>query len=99
MVSYEYFMDEMNEYEIELCMMNVNHAQKSEWERARMIMYTNLSPYMKRQKSAKEMFPLPTDDDYEQHDYEITNNEIDVMKQRASRVSHVFASNKNNDNT
>ena len=98
MVSYEYFMDEMQEYEIELFMLNVNHAQKCDWERARMIMFTNISPYMKRQKTPKELFPLPTDDDYNEHDYEISDNEINTMKQRASRVSKMFETNKNNDN-
>ena len=77
-------MDSMTEWEIELCMKNMHFAQKNQWEQARMIMYTNLSPYFKKGQSKKpnELFPLSTDEDY-QPDKPPTEDEIERLSQQA----------------
>ena len=77
-------MDEMTEWEIELCMKNMHFASKNEWEQTRMIMYTNLSPYFKKGQSKKpnELFPLSTDEDYQQ-DNPPTEDEIERLSQQA----------------
>ena len=99
-VDYQYFMDEMTEYEIELCMKNMHFASKNEWEQTRMIMYTNLSPYMKRgqSKTIQELFPLATDEEQEQTT--VTEEEIEQLQQYANDLENFFAQqNKNNETT
>ena len=99
-VDYQYFMDEMTEYEIELCMKNMHFASKNEWEQTRMIMYTNLSPYMKRgqSKTPQELFPLATDEEQEQTT--VTEEEIEQLQQYANDLENFFAQqNKNNETT
>ena len=99
-VDYQYFMDYMTEYEIELCMKNMHFASKNEWEQTRMIMYTNLSPYMKRgqSKTPQELFPLATDEEQEQTT--VTEEEIEQLQQYANDLENFFAQqNKNNETT
>ena len=93
-------MDEMTEYEIELCMKNMHFASKNEWEQARMIMYTNLSPYFKKgqSKTPQELFPLATDEEQEQTT--VTEEEIEQLQQYANDLENFFAQqNKNNETT
>ena len=93
-------MDYMTEYEIELCMKNMHFASKNEWEQTRMIMYTNLSPYMKRgqSKTPQELFPLATDEEQEQTT--VTEEEIEQLQQYANDLENFFAQqNKNNETT
>ena len=77
-------MDKMEHYEAEMLMDNMNYADKEEWERTRLLMYSALSPYLKN-KSMKpeELLPLSTDDaikeQYEEH--KPTKNEYDEMRQ------------------
>lgn len=92
-------MDNMTEYEIELCMKNMHFAQKNEWEQTRMIMYTNLSPYMKRgqSKTPQDLFPLATD---EEQQTTVTEEEIEQLQQYANDLENFFAQqNKNNETT
>ena len=56
-------------------------------------MFTNLMPYMKKgnKKTAKEMFPLITDDDYKESSYEltqeITTQQVNTMRDVAEKIS------------
>lgn len=92
MVSYEYFMDDMQEWELLLLADNYNNALKEEWEMTRWQVYTTIKPYLKKQyanKTPQEVFPLPTDkidDAEEEHNTEITNAEIDEMKKISALV-------------
>lgn len=57
----QYFLDEIQEYEIQLLTEMVPWAHKQSMEETRMMMYTFSSPYMKQKKKITEFFPLPTD--------------------------------------
>lgn len=60
-IEYEYFMDECQEYEIQLLSEMIPWSTHQEMEQTRMIMYTVCSPYMKHKKKITEFFPLYTD--------------------------------------
>lgn len=93
-VSYEYFMDHMKDWEISLLLPIAMDAQKTEWQTARYVAYHNarISGNMKKQyleKPITELFPLPYDKDlkkYEDHNIEITANQIADLKNRSQRV-------------
>lgn len=77
-------MDKMEHYEAEMLMDNMNYANKDEWERTRLLMYSALSPYLKNKSmTPEELLPLSTDDvikeQYEEH--KPTKQEYDEMKQ------------------
>lgn len=92
-IDYEYFMDSMTEWEIELCMKNMHFASKNEWEQTRMIMYTNLSPYFKRgqSKTPQELFPLSTDNNETEKHTNISSEEIERLEAQAAYLENLFA--------
>lgn len=95
-------MDYMKDWEISLLLPRAIDAQKTEWQTARYIAYHNalISGNMKKQymeKSITELFPLPYDKDmkkYEEHNVEITNNQIADLKNRSKRVKEKLFNKK-----
>jgi len=62
MVSYEYFMDRMQPYEITLLSDMIPWASKIQAENTRLVMWSVLSPYMKNKpKTIEKFWPLITD--------------------------------------
>lgn len=85
LVSYEYFMDELKDYELNLLIEGHEGADKSTWEQTRMLMYSILAPYQKKGKELKitDVLKFPWDNDpYHTGDIEISNEQVDMMKGR-----------------
>jgi len=104
MVSYEYFMDDIMDYEIELLIKNIHWSNKVSWEQTRMVMYSSVLPYMKKglNKTAKDLLPLPTDDagyKFEtEHDIEVTDDQLDKLRQHAQQLEQFFKKNNKTNN-
>jgi len=93
-------MDDMREWEISLLMPLVKDAHRTEWETARYISYNNAmtSGNLKKQYAEKPMdklFPLPFDKEHEEHDIEISNNQIATLKARSQAVAERLFKKKN----
>lgn len=97
MVTYEYFMDDMQEWEISLLADNVNSALRDEWEMTRWIVYTTIQPHIKqsqRDKPIHELMPLPFDEENEEHNKEMTNKQRDILRQRAEHLKQKMFNKK-----
>ena len=92
-ISYEYFCDKLQDWELLFLLQNMNYAYKNEWEQTRYLLYFSIAPYTKtRYNSIQEFFPLSTDktDNKEEHNIEITNDEIESLKEKAKRLEKMF---------
>jgi hypothetical protein len=94
-------MDQLTEWELQLLIDNVQYSSKNEWEIARQIMYTNVLPYMNKnsKKTAKDMFPLATDEDFkagEQYNLpnDISSIQIQEMKKLSTNLSEKLSNGK-----
>ena len=87
-ISYEYFCDGLQDYELSWLLYNMNYAYKNEWEQTRYLLYFFIAPYTKeRYNSIQEFFPLSTDKKQkEEHNTEITNDEIAILKKKAQAM-------------
>lgn len=87
-ISYEYFCDGLQDYELSWLLYNMNYAYKNEWEQTRYLLYFFIAPYTKeRYNSIQEFFPLSTDKKQkEEHNTEITNDEIAILKKKAEAM-------------
>ena len=87
-VSYEYFCDQLQDYELSWMLQNMNYAYKEEWEQTRYKLYYTIAPYTKtKTNSIQEFFPLTTDKEIkEEHNYEISDNQIELLKEKAKRI-------------
>ena len=61
-VDYQYFMDELQEYEINNIVENLKFADKNKWESARLIAYVIAKANFKNIKKAQDFLPLPWDE-------------------------------------
>lgn len=92
MITYEYFMDEMQDWEVSLLADSVSAGYREEWEMTRWLVYSIIQPNLKkslRDKPMKEIIPLPFDEDYytEEPDIEITQEQINILKRRSEALS------------
>lgn len=87
-ISYDYFCDKLQDWELLWLLQNMNYTYKNEWEQTRYLLYFSIAPYTKtRYNSIQEFFPLSTDKNQkEEHNTEITNDEIAQLKKKAQTI-------------
>ena len=62
-VTYEYFMDSMDAYELYTLIKEMHYSRKDDWEMTRKIVYATISPWLKdKNKTEKDILPLITDE-------------------------------------
>ena len=90
-VDYQYFMDEMQEYEINNIVENLKFADKNKWESARLIAYVIAKANFKNIKKAQDFLPLPWDEQSnttnkkKPKNTNITQEEIDRLKKLSEK--------------
>ena len=91
-LSYEYFCDELQDWELVWLLKNQHYAYKNEWQMVRYQLYYAIAPYTKtRYNSIQEFFPLSTDENQkEDHNTEITNDEIAQLKKKAQAMEAIL---------
>ena len=91
-LSYEYFCDELQDWELIWLLKNQHYAYKNEWEQTRYLLYFFIAPYTKeRYNSIQEFFPLSTDKEQkEEHNTEITDDEIEQLRNMAKQMEAQF---------
>lgn len=98
MVTYEYFMDEMQDWEISMLADSLSSAYREEWEMTRWMVYSIVQPHLKkgmRDKPMKDVLPLAFDDDYEEEkQIEITNAQVEYLKKRSEALAQRFKKNR-----
>lgn len=98
MVTYEYFMDEMQDWEISMLADSLSSAYREEWEMTRWMVYSIVQPHLKkgmRDKPMKDVLPLAFDDDYEEdRQIEITNAQVEYLKKRSEALAQRFKKNR-----
>lgn len=82
-IDYQYFMDEMRDYELTYLLENCQFSYKDEWEQVRYLMLCAVAPYSKEKyNSMADFFRLPTDPEKtEIHKTDISNDEIKKMRE------------------
>ena len=91
-LSYEYFCNELQDWELIWLLKNQHYAYKNEWQMVRYQLYYAIAPYTKtRYNSIQDFFPLSTDENQnEEHNTEITNDEIEQLKKKAQAMEAIL---------
>ncbi len=85
-IDYQYFMDELQYYELTYLLENCQFSYKDEWEQTRYLMLCATAPYSKEKyDSMEDYFRLPTDPKKtETHKTDISNDEIKKMREMSA---------------
>lgn len=99
-ISYEQFMDDLQEYEISSLINMLKYADKNKWLQTRLMMYASLLPYFKKgaDKDIEKFLPLPFDEDEKHLRKDITNDEIRKMNKLTHHVADILNRQKNANN-
>lgn len=90
-VTYEYFLDRMQPYEIQPLIDMLPWANKQSLEQTRLLLWGSLSPYLKHKKTAEQMMPLKTDK------IELDDCEgINLDKNQVEKIRNAIEKNWNN---
>ena len=81
--THEFFLDEMNMYDLYLMTKYLSYADMAAWQQTRQIMLSSLRPYLKKKNiTAQEFFPLIIDEDNKvEMTKEVSSDEINWFKQ------------------
>lgn len=85
LVGYEYFMETMQEYEVPLLIQGIPQADRPQWEQCRLRTFATASMFSNNSLRLTDIIKFPWDEEDEQRDLpkEITQSEIDNLKQTA----------------
>lgn len=82
-------MDEMEEYELNDIYNAMEYANLSDWQQTRYIVYAIAQTNSRKKLKIEDILSLPLDKGYtkNQHNQEISNEEIGQLKEMAKEVS------------
>lgn len=78
-------MDEMHIIDIAIMLKYIEYSDVLEWSHTRQLMLCQLKPYLKKKNmTAQELFPLPTDEkeeDNREKTTSVSNEQLEMLKQ------------------
>lgn len=96
MVSYQYFMDEMKPYELQLLIDSISFTDINGWEQTRLKMYTTASLFAKKGLKTSDIMQFSWDGKEDEPPKEITQTDIDRLKARAKLIQKQLTNNGSN---
>ena len=95
-VSVEYFMDSLQEYEIEPIVQNIPFIEKGDWERTRFLAYCNIQKSSSKRISPQDLIAFPWEKEESSTDQingnsePLTQSKIDELKAKARIISQTL---------
>ena len=95
-VSVEYFMDSLQEYEIEPIVQNIPFIEKGDWERTRFLAYCNIQKSSSKKLKPTDLIKFPwekEDDNTEQingNSEPLSKEDIQRLKEQAKIISQTL---------
>lgn len=80
-------MDKMQEWELYDIYVNLKYSDAPNWEMTRWLMYTICQINTKKQLDPRDMLSFAWDYEAENHKTNITDAEIDKLKEKAKKLS------------
>jgi len=92
-VTVEYFLDQMQDYEVPLLLDGLKYLDRNQWEQSRLHYALLVNMFSKEKHSAMELIPMPWDDGYkehEEHETEMSNEDRDRLQERAEKLARMI---------
>ena len=95
-VSVEYFMDSLQEYEIEPIVQNIPFIEKGDWERTRFLAYCNIQKSSSKKLKPTDLISFPWEkeesstDQINSNSEPLTKENIQRLKEQAKIISQTL---------
>lgn len=88
-VSVDYFMDRMNDYEVDSIIENIQYDDVAGWEQTRLRIFSTAQMMSKKKLTVKDIMVFPwekEDEEEEEHKTSISNEEIEMLEKEAKKI-------------
>lgn len=86
LVSLQYFMDEMQEYEVHDMYNALKYADRGQWEMTRWLLYAIIQVNSKKKIKIEDVISFPWDSNYAPLEKEISNDDIKRLKAKSQEI-------------
>ena len=99
-VSVEYFMDTLQEYEVEPIIQSLPISEQNEWERTRFLAYCNIQKSSTKKLKPADLITFPWENEESSTDQingnsePLTQSEIERLKEQAKIISQNLETNE-----
>lgn len=83
MVSYDYFLNELQPYELTNIFEAIPYADRNQWEQTRLKIFSTASMFSKSDLSVTDIMKFKWDDEAPEAQTDITQTDIDRLKEQA----------------
>ena len=90
-VSVQYFMDEMTDYEVDIYMDNLAYLDVNGWEQTRFLGYCGVQVYSKKKLAPSDLLTFKWEE--EEHQTEISNEDVERLQAKAEQMEKLFKNN------
>lgn len=98
--SIEYFMDSLQEYEVQSIIENLEYYERGDWERTRFLSYTNIQSQSSKRLKPQDILQFPWEKEESNTDQINSNSEpltqldIERLKEQAKIISQNLETNE-----
>ena len=92
--SLDYFLDEMQEYEISMIFDNLKYLDRNSWEQTRFQIYANAQMNTRKHLKETDIMKLPWDNGDTDGETEITTVDVNRLQEKSQRI--IQSLNRNN---
>ncbi len=87
LVSYDYFLDTMQPYELPAILESIPYADRAQWEQTRLKIFSTASMFSKKELTVKDIMAFPWDKDEATETQEApTDKELQRLKSTAKKL-------------
>ena len=79
----EYFMSDLQNFEVELLYENLKYADRPSWEQNRLLAFILAQVNSKKKLEMTDIMSFPWDENYEEKNIEMSNEDRDRLREKA----------------
>lgn len=93
-VSVEYFLDVMQEYEVKAYLEYIPYLDRNSWEQCRYEIYSKVQMNSSKQINAQDLIRFPWDESTISTDTAISNDDIERLKNKSKLIQEKYYNNE-----
>ena len=90
----EYFMSDLQDFEVELLYENLKYADRPSWEQTRLLAFILAQVNSKKNLEMTDIMSFPWEENYEEKNIEMSNEDRDKLRAKAAMFEKILQQNK-----
>lgn len=86
----EYFMSDLQDFEVELLYENLKYADRPSWEQTRLLAFILAQVNSKKRLEMTDIMSFPWEENYEEKNIEMSNEDRDKLRAKAAMFEKIL---------